>query len=305
MAPEEEKATLMKDLINYLDLWFRWRTHYNDNKYVRSSRLIARYTCLCANRRYGNYFTTASIVTKIIYLLNAVVQFLLLNIFLGANFVSWGFHIITGQADDNLEYQENTVFPRVTLCDFELRQLQNIHRHTVQCVLSINLFNSRIFVFVWVWFVLLITISFFSLMTSFYALMVPINRVQYIRKYLKLFYLINPEDLPEWRATGDSDETTPEESTKLVEVPRNEDVTRRLVKDYLKSRKNILEHFVMDYLTFDGVVILRLMARTGNEILTADVIRNLWERYENTHTVRNGRSNKDTMGKLCNGFTRN
>jgi len=63
-----------------------------------------------------------------------------------------------------LDWPLSERFPRVTHCDFQIRQQANIHRYTVQCVLPINLFNEKIFLLIWFWLVFVAVATFVNLL---------------------------------------------------------------------------------------------------------------------------------------------
>ena len=61
-----------------------------------------------------------------------------------------------------------------------------MHRHTVQCVLVINMFTEKIFIFLWLWFVLLF--AFTSLNALFWMVtLIPRDaRASFVGKFLDL-----------------------------------------------------------------------------------------------------------------------
>ena len=128
----------------------------------RIKAMMAKRCILIAGKVYGNYLTFLYLVIKLLYLCNCVGQVFLLGFILNTDYYMFGIHVLKSLLRAQ-EWHESNRFPRVTLCDFEVRELGNIHRHTVQCVLPINLFNEKIYVFLWFWFAF---VSFFTL-TSF------------------------------------------------------------------------------------------------------------------------------------------
>lgn len=244
LAPKADKDAQLAEITDYLDTWLMSAEQHKDVCCLHLKQKISKYSCLVCGRRYGNFFITAALVVKFLYFVNAFIQYFALNAFLGDNFAAWGFQIISGLADENPEYLKSSPrFPRVTLCDFEIRQLANLHRWTVQCVLPINLFNSKIFLFIWFWLVFLCMTSFVSFCVSIYASMIPLKRVEFIRKYLIMRKVISPR--------GDG----------------------RLVRK-----------FVMTYLKFDGVYVLRVVSHNGTDLLSSQLIENLFLRYKQQYT---------------------
>ncbi len=114
-------------------------------------------------KHYGSYVTGLYLFVKFLYIVNVVSQFFILNSFLGPQYTFWGLEILRDLAYGRewhvsfeyivrtsrpscprLEFQESGHFPRVTMCDFDVRVLGNLHRWTIQCVLMINMFNEKV-----------------------------------------------------------------------------------------------------------------------------------------------------------------
>ncbi len=74
------------------------------------------------------------------------------NLFNKSEIISWAnFHLYGLEIIQNImqgkDASDSVYFPRVTMCDFKVRDVAQVHTYTVQCVLPINLFNEKVFIF--------------------------------------------------------------------------------------------------------------------------------------------------------------
>lgn len=100
--------------------------------------------------------STIYMFIKFLYLVIAVAQFVMLGYFLGQKKdLLWGWTLFTNLIN-GITWETTGLFPRLTFCDFQIREMAGNNRdETVQCVIGINEFNEKIFLFLWFWLVFL------------------------------------------------------------------------------------------------------------------------------------------------------
>ncbi|CDW55502.1 Innexin [Trichuris trichiura] len=189
------------------------------------------------NLPYSSFYVcTVYLFTKCLYLANVCLQLMLMNRFLGTYKYRWyGFGAISDMLS-GATWEKSGIFPRVTLCDFQVRVMGNVQRYSVQCVLVINIFNEKIFVFLWFWYVALFLITVLSVAYWGFVILLPWPAIWFISRHLEL------SEMP----------FEPHESKKDV------------------------ERFVCSYLKPDGVFVLRLITLRSNIIFGTDLLVSLW-----------------------------
>lgn len=171
-------------IADYMDRWLTAHRQYNWNLMVRIRQKLSRLCCFCFGKRHGCFLSGLYLVIKLAYSVNIVCQFFVLNAFMGGWYNIFGLELLTGLYYDR-QWRESPYFPKVTLCDFEIRQLNNVQRWTFQCALPINLFNEQIFSFLWFWFILVAVMTLCSLLLWIARALIRSNKGHYVRKFLK------------------------------------------------------------------------------------------------------------------------
>ena len=128
------------------------------------------------------------LVTKTIFVANCVGQFFVMNYFLGTDYM-YGYELVKsyvmqmGEAKF-WEHTHTVKFPKVTMCDLTVRRLGNVQRYTVQCVLPVNIFTEKIYLFIYFWFILISFLNIVSLVLWVGELTLWCDRQCYVSSHL-------------------------------------------------------------------------------------------------------------------------
>nr|CAH8827878.1 unnamed protein product [Trichobilharzia regenti] len=110
----------------------------------------------------GNFLVRLYMLVKFLYLFNIIGQILLLEFYTGVEYNFYGIRVLYDLARGR-QWEESGHFPRVTFCDFEAKKLAQSHYYTLQCVLPINMFLEKIYIFLWLWFFMVGIVTFCSI----------------------------------------------------------------------------------------------------------------------------------------------
>ena len=172
-------------IVFQMDRYLRSRTPKPRDLASKIKMAAAKYCCLVCTQMKGSYMVTIYLFCKILYLANAVGQLFLLDMFLGKEFHFYGIDVIY-RLIHGRDWLSSERFPRVTMCDFEIRHMTQIHRYIVQCTLPINIFNEKLFIVIWFWFATLTILTAYSFFWWAWHICYWRNHYKFIKRNLKI-----------------------------------------------------------------------------------------------------------------------
>jgi hypothetical protein len=229
---------------------------------VETKRLIPHKTIRILNMKYSSHYVSfIYILSKSAFFLNAICQVNVLNRYLVPNMAhSFGFYAWKNIWTGNVTWEENGIFPRVTMCDFEVREMGQTQNHTIQCILLLNIFTEKVFVILWTWYVVLAALTLFNLTTWLFSLMSSRSSEHFIYNHLEM---------------------------------SGENMFASESENGLEAIQTQVERFIRKYLKFDGLFVLRLIAQHADVVFTTELIAKLWETHYRIEKSRQGLKESD------------
>ena len=97
---------------------------------------------------------------------------------------SYGFKVLDDYMNDG-DWTASKAFPRVTLCDFNVRRLGNVQRYTVQCLLPLNLYHEKIFLLIYFWLIFIVLATVISIIRWLQLMGTASRRLDYVRRHVR------------------------------------------------------------------------------------------------------------------------
>ncbi|PAA56700.1 hypothetical protein BOX15_Mlig007356g3 [Macrostomum lignano] len=157
-------------------------------RYSRMKNVVEKFLCcLSPSMRLTMLF----LIVRILFIGNSIGQIYLMRQFLGTNDTFFGYEVLKSLTLGR-EWRETGHFPRVTYCHLVVRKVGvKSQSFDLQCVLPINHFVEKVYVFLWFWFIILGVLTFASTLLWVFKTLIPYRRVAFIKQYLKAMRILS------------------------------------------------------------------------------------------------------------------
>ncbi|VDN57907.1 unnamed protein product [Dracunculus medinensis] len=242
--PLNANLTVKKMNINALNIHLQGALRFQER--LKKRKLVPHKIFRFLNLRYSSFYISVVYMTaKCAFLFNACFQLHLLSSYLLSN-IRYDFGLnawcnLLFPSGNESSWNTTGVFPRVALCDFEVREMGNTHTHTVQCVLVVNIFTEKIFILLWTWFVILAIVTVMSIINWAYLLLSSCSKEHFILNHLEM---------------GET----------------------KLDKENCETQKSV-KKFLNKYLGIDGILVLRMIAAHADIVFSTELIVSLWQSH--------------------------
>ena len=178
-------------VVQYIaDCLQRYDEYTNPSKRDSPTRVqrLHRQCRLFCQARTGATLICFYFAIKCLYIINVILQILFLQYFLSyydINYLQYGATVFSALLS-GWSLPESRLFPRITLCDFQIRELGERHQYTVECILVINIFIEKMYFVLWLWFWVLLIISIVDAIRFIYRMFLRHSRHRFITQHLDL-----------------------------------------------------------------------------------------------------------------------
>jgi len=118
---------------------------------------------LYANLKNHNFWAYRYFFCELLALCNVIGQMFLLDRFFDGTFFTFGIEVLSFADRDQEDRIDPMVyvFPRMTKCTFhKFGSSGEIEKHDALCILPLNIFNEKIYIFLWFWMLILSALTF-------------------------------------------------------------------------------------------------------------------------------------------------
>nr|BDT62800.1 MAG: innexin [Metapenaeus joyneri majanivirus] len=165
----------------------------NNNERQKAAVELVEY--LHVSHRQHNYYTIRYLFCEILSLINCVLNIVLLNSFLNEMFFDYGNDVLAyyrGNINSTKTTTNNNnpmtiMFPKVTKCSFPMYGPSgSMEIQDLLCVLALNNFNDKIFLFLWFWLIFLSVVNTVGFLYHVLIFIIPDIRKLYLKRISKV-----------------------------------------------------------------------------------------------------------------------